>query len=43
MVSFAGRAAGAFLSLKIRDPTKYPESLDQVWQRFEHFLANGRH
>jgi len=43
MLSFVGRFAGAFLSLRIRDPTKYPESIDQVWRRFEHFFINGRH
>jgi MFS family permease len=43
MLSFVGRFAGAFLSLRIRDPTKYPESIDQVWRRFEHFFVNGRH
>lgn len=43
VLSFAGRAVGAVLCLRIRDPTKYPESIDQVWRRFEHFLVNGRH
>lgn len=43
MVSFVGRAVGAFLTLRIQDPTRYPESMDQVWRRFEHHLINGRH
>jgi MFS family permease len=43
LISFAGRSVGAFLCLRVRDPTKYPESFDQVWQRLEHFFVNGRH
>ncbi len=42
LISFVGRTAGAILSLRIRDPTKYPESVDQVWRRFEHYLVNER-
>ena len=43
LLSFVGRSAGAFLSLRIREPTRYPESIDHVWRRFEHYLVNGRH
>jgi len=43
MLSFVGRSVGAFLTLRIQDPTRYPESIDQVWRRFEHHLVNGRH
>ena len=42
LVSFVGRAAGAFLCLRIVDPTKYPESANDVWRRFRHHPANGR-
>lgn len=42
LLSFAGRTAGAFLSLRLRDPAKYPESADHVWRRFQHYLVNGR-
>ncbi|HEV8594676.1 MAG TPA: MFS transporter, partial [Thermoplasmata archaeon] len=41
LVSMTGRAAGAFLTLKIHDPTSYPESADEVWRRFQHYFANG--
>ena len=43
LLSFAGRLAGAFLTLRIRDPARYPESAEQVWRRFERRLVtNGR-
>ncbi len=42
LVSFAGRSVGAFLCLRIRDPTGYPESVNDVWRRFHHHTANGR-
>jgi len=41
LVSAAGRAAGAFLSLRIHDPARYPESVGEVWERFEHQIRNG--
>jgi len=43
MISFVGRAAGAFLCLRIRDPAAYPEAARSVWRGFEHRLGNGRH
>jgi len=43
ILSFVGRSVGAFLTLRIQDPIRYPESIDQVWRRFEHHLVNGRH
>ena len=42
MISFVGRGVGAFLSLRIRDPTKYPEPFDNVLTRFNQYLVNGR-
>ena len=43
MISFVGRAAGAFLCLRIPESPGYPERAGAVWRRFEHNLANGRH
>ncbi len=43
LISFAGRTVGAVLCLRIRDPAKYPESVDDVWQRFHGYFANDRH
>jgi len=43
LVSAAGRTAGAFLCLHIRDPATYPEAAGSVWRRFEHHHVNGRH
>jgi len=42
LVSSAGRTAGAFLCLRIRDPTRYPESVNDVWRHFHHHAASGR-
>ncbi len=41
MVCLAGRAAGAYLTLGIRDPATYPEAADAVWRRFHTTFANG--
>lgn len=41
-LSFAGRMAGALLTMRVRDPTEYPETFGQVWRRFERYFADGR-
>ena len=42
MISFVGRGVGAFWTLRIRDPAKYPEPIDNVLRRFNEYLVNGR-
>src|SRR2546427_7305700 len=42
MVSLAGRLVGAVLTLRIRDPAAYPESMNDVWRRFPRDFVNGR-
>ena len=43
LISSAGRTIGAFLCLRIRDPAKYPEGVEDVWGRFHRHFANERH
>ena len=43
LISFAGRTVGAVLCLRIRDPANYPESVNDVWRRFQRYFAYERH